>query len=514
VRRPRTAAGFLLAVFLGACGIAPNPSPSVSGSTAPSAQPSGNTPATLSPAPSPRGVPAVTPIAWSDCGSGLECGSILVPRDYANPAGPSIRLAAVRLAAADPKRRIGSLAINPGGPGGSGIDFVRGSASSFPKDIRDRFDIVGFDPRGINQSSEIRCVDNLDHFLAIDSTPDTAAERSQLLDGERTFVEGCQRRNGELLPYVGTENVARDLDRLRAALGDQKLTYLGLSYGTLIGAYYAQLFPDRVRALVLDGAVDPTFDLDELHHQQARSFEAAFNRFLADCARRATCPFRERGKPGPAFDALMRRIDAKPLPARAIEDDRLVGPTYAWGAVAGSLYSRGGWGVLASALALAERGDGSLLLLLTDPLNGRRSDGSYSNLIDANRAVSCLDFPAARDPSAIPAKAQAWAKDAPRFGPLFAWDEVDCAMWPVPPDRIPAPIAADGAPPIVVVGSTGDPATPYAWSQSLARQLSPASLLTRRGEGHTAYFFSSCIASAVDDYLIDLKAPKAGLTCT
>jgi len=174
-------------------------------------------------------VPPVTPIAWSDCGSGLECGSILVPRDYANPAGPSIRLAAVRLAAADPKGRIGSLVINPGGPGGSGIDFVRGSASSFPKDIRDRFDIVGFDPRGINQSSEIRCVDNLDHFLAIDSTPDTAAERSQLLDGERTFVEGCQRRNGELLPYVGTENVARDLDRLRAALGDQKLTYLGLS---------------------------------------------------------------------------------------------------------------------------------------------------------------------------------------------------------------------------------------------------------------------------------------------
>jgi pimeloyl-ACP methyl ester carboxylesterase len=439
---------------------------------------------------------------------------MLVPRNYEDPAGPSIRISVIRLAARDPKARIGSLIINPGGPGASGIDFVREEGPQFSGDIRDHFDIVGFDPRGINQSSEIRCVDDLDHFLAIDSAPDTPAEKTLLLDGERTFVDGCQRRNGELLPYVGTANVVRDLDRLRAAVGDDKLTYLGFSYGTLIGALYADMFPDHVRALVLDGAVDPTLNLDGLLHGQARSFESALGRFLADCARRLACAFHHGGRPGPALDALMRRIEAKPLVARAIGDSRPVGPTYAWSAVAGALYSPHGWSILASALALADRGDGSLLLLLSDPLSGRRSDGSYSNLIDANRSVVCLDFPTARDPNDIAAKAKAWARDAPRFGALFAWDEVDCTLWPVPSDRVPAAIAGRGSPPIVVVGSTGDPATPYAWSQALARQLQSATLVTRRGEGHTGYFFSRCVASAADTYLIDLKVPKAGLTCS
>jgi len=459
-------------------------------------------------------VPA-RPIGWSDCGSGFECGQLLVPRDYAVAGGPSLIISVIRLPALDRAHRIGSLVVNPGGPGASGVDFVRRSGDIvFAEGVRRGFDIVGFDPRGVNRSSEVRCVDDLDHFLAVDSAPDNPAELAALLDGERAFAEGCQRRNAELLPVLGTENVARDLDRLRAALGDARLTYVGFSYGTLIGALYAELFPDRIRALVLDGAVDPSLDLAALSKGQARGFEAALGRFLADCANDRSCPFRHGGKPGPAFDRLMRQIDAKPLPATRLRDPRLVGPGYAWSGIVGALYSRGSWPLLAAGLALAEAGDGSLFLLLADPLNGRSPDGGYSNLIDAHRAVVCVDFPAPRDPAAYEAEARAWSREAPHFGALLAFSDVGCAFWPIAPTRKPAPVSAPGAPPIVVIGSTGDPATPYPWSVALSRQLSSSILVTRRGEGHTGYASSACVAEAADAYLVDLKVPKRGLTCS
>jgi pimeloyl-ACP methyl ester carboxylesterase len=457
----------------------------------------------------------VRPIAWSDCGSGFECGQLLVPRDYAIAGGPSLVISVIRLPALERTHRIGSLVVNPGGPGASGVDFVRRSgAAVFAKGVRRRFDIVGFDPRGVNRSSEVRCVDDLDHFLAIDSAPDNPAELATLLDGERAFAEGCQRRNAELLPFLGTESVARDLDLLRAALGDARLTYVGFSYGTLIGALYAQLFPDRIRALVLDGAVDPSLDLAALSKGQALGFEAALRRFLADCARDRSCPFRHGGNPGPAFDRLMRQIEARPLPAARLGDRRLVGPGYAWAGIVAALYSRGSWPFLAAGLALAEAGDGSLFLLLADPLNGRSSDGGYSNLIDANRAVVCIDFPAPRDPTAYEAEARAWAREAPRFGALLAFSDLGCAFWPIDPTRTPAPVSAPGAPPIVVIGSTGDPATPYGWSVAVSRQLSSSVLITRRGEGHTGYASSACVARAADAYLVDLQVPKRGLTCS
>jgi hypothetical protein len=224
--------------------------------------------------------------------------------------------------------------------------------------------------------------------------------------------------------------------------------------------------------------------------------------------------FRHGGKPGPAFDALMRRIEAKPLPAISFRDPRLVGPSYAWSGVAGSLYSRGSWPILAAGLALAEAGDGSIFLLLADPLNGRNSDGGYSNLIDAHRAVACLDFPGPRDPAVYQARATAWARKAPHFGALLAFSDVGCAFWPTPPARKPAPVSAPGAPPLVVIGTTGDPATPYAWSVALSRQLSSSILVTRRGEGHTGYAYSACVQKAANAYLVALTVPKSGLTCT
>ncbi|MHB8458454.1 MAG: alpha/beta hydrolase [Candidatus Limnocylindrales bacterium] len=451
---------------------------------------------------------------WSDCGNGFECGTVVVPRDYADPGAGTILLALIRLPAIDPAHRIGSLVVNPGGPGASGVDFVRNDAASlFPDAIRERFDIVGFDPRGVARSTPIRCVDNLDHFLAADPNPDTPAELATLLDGERSFVAGCERRDGDLLPYVGTLNVARDVDRIRSAIGDPALTYVGFSYGTLIGSIYADLFPDRVRALVLDGAIDPTVDLAHLREGQAVAFEGALDRFLADCARRTTCAFHNGGRPGPAFDALMRRIDVRPLPAILLRDSRPVGPTFAWDAVIGSLYAPQGWPLLAEALALAQQGDGSYLLALADPLNGRNPDGSYSNLVDANSAVTCLDFPGPRNAAAYEAEVPRFTALAPRLGALFAYNDVDCAFWPVPPARVPAPASGVGAPPILVVGSTGDPATPYAWAVALAHQLVSGVLITRTGEGHTGYAFSACVRAAADTYLLSLRPPAPGTTC-
>ncbi len=514
-RRSRWLAAALAASLLAtACGSAvrtPGPTATPGPSVPASAATSTAVPATATPAPT---LAPATPVSWSDCGGGFQCGIVDVPRDYADPTGPTVRLALIRLPASDPAHRIGSLLVNPGGPGESGVDFVRQGASTlFPRTLLARFDIVGFDPRGVGASTPIRCVDNLDHFIPADATGDTPAELANLESGAKTFATECGARNAALLPWVATIDVARDLDEIRAAVGDTKLTYLGFSYGTLIGEEYASLFPTRIRAMALDGVIDPALDEEQLRAGQARGFEASLDAFLADCAAHASCPFHSGGAPGPAFDALMRRIDQHPIPTPRLGNREPVGPTQAWEGVMQSLYAQAAWPVLAQALAEARAGDASLLLLLGDPLRGRNPDGSYSNLIDAYDAVTCLDWPSPRDPAAYTAMAAQFVRFAPRVGRLLALNDLPCAYWPVPPVRTPGPLAAPGAPPIVLVGSTGDPATPYAWAQAVARQIASSVLVTRVGQGHTAYPVSSCVSSAVDTYLIDLTPPAAGLRC-
>ena len=502
----------VVALIAAACG-GPGPVPA-SASPAPSLGPSSGRPVPASSgaaaaSPGSGGPAPVASIAWSDCGDGFQCGQLQVPRDYAQPGAASLLVSVIRLPATDRSARIGSLVIEPGGPGGSGTDFARQAGKViFSDEIRRRFDIVGFDPRGVNRSSPIRCSDDLDHFLAMDQTPDTPAEVTALLEGEQTFVEGCQRRNADLLAHVGTDDVVRDLDRLREALGDAKLDYLGFSYGTLIGALYAQAYPDHVRAMVLDGAMDPSLDLAAIWAGQAAGFETDLRDYLAWCAKDATCAFRHKGKPGPAFEALMRRIEVRPLSAASIGSERLVGPTYAWEAVAGAMYDRSSWPLLAISLAAAEGGDGSYLLLLSDPLSGRKPDGGYSNLVDSNLAITCLDFPAPRDPAPYEAEARTLARTAPHFGALITYGDVGCAYWPVAPLRRPAPVSAPTAPPILIVGSTRDPATPYPWAVALSHQLTSSVLLTRVGDGHTGYAASACVAKAADAYLTDLTIPS------
>lgn len=458
-------------------------------------------------------MPTVKPARWTDCGGGFGCAEIRVPRDYAAPTEGYLNISIIRAAATKPAKRIGSLLVNPGGPGGSGVEFVRDGLSIFPKALRERFDIVGFDPRGVNSSTAIRCIDNLDGHDALDPSPDDRAELDALVDSAHEYADACASRNETTLAYLSTDAVAHDLDQLRAAVGDDQLTYLGFSYGTLIGAVYAEAFPDRIRAMALDGAVDPSLDLEAFRSGQAKAFEAALTAFLTDCAKRSSCAFHEGGKTARAFDTLMASIDETPIPALRLNDPRMVGPGLAWSAVLGALYSKSYWPILATALAQAKAGDGSLMLAISDPFRGRKPNGSYSNMQDAYVANVCLDYPAPSDVATFSGWARRLTGSAPHFAQMIAYNDLICAFWPVPAQGRPHAVSAPGAPPIVIVGTTGDPATPYQWSEALAGQLASSVLVTRQGEGHTGYADSQCVEDAVDAYLLDLKVPKDGLTC-
>jgi pimeloyl-ACP methyl ester carboxylesterase len=508
---------FVVVVIVAACSPAvPSlTTPSTSADASSTTATASGTPIAASSAPSAAPSFSVSPARWNDCGDGFLCAQVRVPRDYDKPADGYLNVSMVKIAATDRTARIGSLFVNPGGPGASGVDFVRdgSKADVFPDVVRKRFDIVGFDPRGVNSSTAIRCIDNLDPQATLDPSPDDATELKALVDSARDYAGECGKRNDTTLPYLSTDAVARDLDSLRAAVGDKQLSYLGFSYGTLIGSLYADLFPDRIRAMALDGAIDPALDLEAFRAGQAKGFEGALRAFLADCAARTSCEFHEGGKSTQAFDALMRSIEAKPLPATLLHDARRIGPGIAWYSVLAALYSKEAWPTLAQSLALAKRGDGSIMLLIADPYRGRKPNGSYSNLQDAYTANTCLDYPAPKDVSAYTAWDKQLEGSAPHFAGLIAYNDLPCAFWPFPAERTPKAVSAKGAPAIVVVGSTGDPATPYSWAVALSKELDSGVLITRKGEGHTGYDASSCVQKAVDDYLLDLKVPKNGLTC-
>ena len=501
---------------MSACGPA-NPSassalPAASSAVSPSPAASGVAVASTEPSPSPV-APSVRPARWSDCGGGFGCTEVRVPRDYAAPSDGYLNISLIRAAATKPAERIGSLLLNPGGPGASGVEFVREGIDSFPKALRERFDIVGFDPRGVNSSTAIRCIDNLDGQAALDPSPDDAAELDALVDSAREYAEACARRNGATLPYLSTDAVARDLDMIRAAVGDDRLTYLGFSYGTLIGAMYAEQFPDNVRAMALDGAIDPSLGLEQFRSDQGRGFERALKSFLADCTERTECAFHEGGRSVAAFDALMASIDDDPIPAPRTGDPRLVGPGLAWSAVLGALYSESYWPLLATALAQAKDGDGSLMLAISDPFRGRKPNGSYSNMQDAYVGNTCLDYPAPADVDVYTGWATRLTEAAPHFAQFVAYNDLVCAFWSVPAQGMPRAITAKGAPPIVVVGTTGDPATPYHWAEALADQLVSGVLVTYEGEGHTGYGDSECVQETIDEYLLELTVPEDGLRC-
>jgi pimeloyl-ACP methyl ester carboxylesterase len=451
---------------------------------------------------------------WADCDDEYECTTVEVPLDYAAPDGAVIELAVLRRSAPGDDR-VGSLLVNPGGPGAPGTEYAR--AGPVNDDVAERFDIVGFDPRGVGESAPIDCLDDaaLDDVVETDGSPDDSAEVTQLQEQASALVTGCTDHSGEMLPYVRTVDVARDLDILRAALGDEVLYYRGASYGTDIGALYAELFPDRVGRLVLDGAIDPTLTGEQFLLGQAAGAERALTAYLQACAAAEDCPLGQSvAEARSTLMDLLAVIDAMPLPTE--DDGRPLTQSLAILGIVLPLYLSPdeGYPLLNLALERALAGDGSALLLLADQYLRRNSDGTYDgNLNEVNSAVNCVDRPWEKDVKAIAAGIPAFEQASPVFGPYLGWSGLVCAQWPVPPESA-APVTAAGAAPILVVGTTGDLATPYEWAESLADQLESGVLLTFDGRGHTAYRKgSTCIDDAVDSYLIDGTVPEDGLRC-
>ena len=453
-------------------------------------------------------------VEWHSCGS-IQCTTLAVPLDWSHPSGEHIELALARRPAEG--ERLGVLLVNPGGPGGSGIDYLRDSGDTLGASVRDHFDIVSWDPRGVGQSAPAECTSNLDFFYAVNRNSTSAAAERANVAASKQFVDDCRRSSARLLPFLSTRASVRDMDAIRAAMGVPTIDYLGFSYGTYLGALYADRYPHRVRAMVLDGAVDPAASYDDAILTQAVGFEHALDAFLDWCASNRECEFARSGNPRTAFADLMTTLTSESDPADIDGEERSLGIGEANIGVATALYagdSNQGWVALGKALNAAAAGDGSGLLALSDVYTGRNTGGRYDNLTAAFYAIGCLDGPAPRSVGAVEQLAQRAARMAPNFGASTVWLGLPCTYWPVPPDGRVGPIHAAGAPPILVVGNTNDPATPYAQAQALAGELDSGRLLTFVGQGHTAYGHGDeCIDDAVDAYLVTLKLPPAGTRC-
>ena len=457
-------------------------------------------------------------LTWRSCGGGFQCARLLVPMNYQRPGWRYFSLPVIRLRASNQSQRIGSLVLNPGGPGGSGIQYAQQARSILTPQVLGRFDVVGFDPRGVGGSQPaVRCMTGprLDQYTETNDVPANPAQLGSVVSQSKFFASACEKESGPLLPYVGTADAARDMDILRAVLGDAKLSYLGKSYGTFLGTWYANLFPRNIRALVLDGALDPHESALQQNIIQGQGFETAFRSFAANCMTMTTCPLGHGSNVGAGvakLQALFNQTEQHPL-TNALGDGRPANEALISDGVVSALYSKQYWPLLRTALTDAFAGDGTLLIELSDVLTERKRNGTYSNLIESNMAIDCIDRPWPKSLSTWQSSATQAAQAAPQFGESIMWGSLPCAYWPVPATQAPVMRAA-GAPPILVVGTTRDPATPYRWAQSLSSELSSGVLLGWNGDGHTAYMMgSSCVDSAVDNYLINLAPPKSGTLC-
>lgn len=494
--------------------------------------PSSSTSTTGSPAsPSAPATPPTAPIAFSDCSHLLDlsaagipdarrqklqfsCGQLPVPVDYSRPGAGRLNIQVIRIHYADQPSRVGSLLVNPGGPGGSGLFLAISLARSLSDDVLQHFDIVGFDPRGVGLSAPIKCQSDADETksLALDVDVRTAHGRQVAKQAATSFARSCVKKYGSKLAHFNTVETAQDMDRIRAAVGDHQLNYLGFSYGTELGAVYAHLFPNRIRAAVLDGAVDPltTGNAITSDEQQIAGFEDAFDQFAADCRKRAAC--KALGNPRAAVAALERKANAQPIPTTKHGDKRRATGGNVLYAVVSALYSQELWPQLGTALIQAQHGDAQGLLALNDQYSERGDDGHYSNLLDVFQVVSCNDQKSDPTDAAIAAAATRWATKYPLFGLWSAGTLGQCQPWPKQRHPIP-PETAAGSAPILVVGNLHDPATPYSGAVHLTSTLGSGVLLTWNGQGHTSYGQSSCIDSKVNAYLIQGTLPAAHTTC-
>lgn len=455
-------------------------------------------------------------LSWRPCGgadSTKQCASLTVPVDPDDPDGATTKVAVARIPARTRPAPRGALIVNPGGPGVSGVAQLDALAESFPTAVRDQFDVVSFDSRGAGATMSIDCVDSLDPLFDTALAPTTEAERAEMVAAARTVADGCGERSGDRLSQVSTVNTAHDLDALRAALGQKTLTYLGYSYGTYLGALYAALFPTRVRALVLDGAVDPTLDATESSVLQARGFEQSLDAFLRACAADHSCSFHRDGQPARAYDRLRRRIDRAPLPVPDT-GGRALNATRFDEAVLDLLYGgKATWGELADTLDATDDGDGAAMLAIADDFLGRRSGGRDDGSLEAFWAISCLDGPTAGDAAQMREIEDEARRVAPRVGAAVVNFSIPCAVWPVAAST-PPPSIAGVAPGALVVGTSGDPSTPLVSARKLATELGGASLVIARGNRHTAFASgNACVDAAVVSYLEKPRSARAATRC-
>lgn len=470
-------------------------------------QASTTTTTTTVPPSTSTGSPAVgafvpEPIAWHNCGGRLKCATLRVPLDYADPAGPTIELSLNELPARKSDARIGPLLVNPGGPGGSGLTFVAGGID-LPATLLDRFDIVGFDPRGVGASTGLPCGDDtVPAFRRVDSTPDTPEEQSALDAAAQAVADDCKTNAGDLLPHLGTDDVVRDIDTIRQALGEQQISFLGLSYGTLLGLRYAQLFPQGARAIAIDGVVDPTQDFETFLRQQTIAFDKQIAAIFDACpAGGRSCP---PGGAAAAYDQLAQRVEAEPIDAG---NGNTLGPSELATAALIPTYEPEAVTLFFRAITSALNGDGSGMLQLAEAYEGSVKYTVYA-------AVECVDSPHPIGSAAYRAFAQELEALSPRFGGAIANELLPCAFWPAPVHSIVGPVTAPGAAPILVIGTTRDSATPFQQAVDVASTLQNGRLLTFDGDGHTSFGKSRCVESDETAYFVDLQLPAEGTICS
>ena len=487
----------------------------------------------VAPGARPAAAPTAAPRArtagalrWSSCGGGFQCSTLSLPVDYAAPDGAHFDLAVDRLRATDERHRVGALVLNFGGPGDPGTETLRSFASAVPKAIRSRFDLVSFDPRGIGGSKPIECLDDAqqDELAAADPTPNGTGDLPSFYAGTNEpvdLVQACIDRNGTWLAQVGTRNVARDLDRLRAALGSARLYYIGLSYGTVIGAVYAQMFPKQVGRMVVDSPVDLSQTPEQELDGNAVGFEHALDEFLAWCAGTNRCAFRSGGDPKSALVDLQRRFEAGlTVPTKGVSgaaSTRRAGVGAFYTGIIAALYDKTfGWAALAQGLEQAARGDGTILQELADSYNGRRSDGSYDNIQETIGVIRCDDrFDARESYDAFVADYQRLTAQFEFLGGLLGSSPIGCdpRLPQVPAAEMAGDVRVRGTVPILVVGTTNDPATPYVGAQDIHRRLARSRLLTFQSTEHGAFTRSDCVDSVIDAYLLDGHLPPTGKGC-
>ncbi len=450
-------------------------------------------------------------------GARWQCATLQAPLDWAKPTGDTIGIALIRAKATGPGKRIGSLIFNFGGPGGSGVTSLPAFAQDYAA-LRTRFDLVSFDPRGVGRSTGVKCESDaqLDRYFQQDTTPDDAAERAAYLKNTEQFNKACEKNSARILPHVRTTDAARDMDLMRQVLGDDKLYYFGISYGTELGGVYAHLFPKHVGRAVLDGVIDPTENPEQSALGQAKGFQLALDNFARDCTSKpAECPIGATAQDvKDRIAKLLKDLDSKPIPGLP---PRELTQTAATNGIAQSLYSKEFWPYLTEGLEQAYDGDGRILMLLSDAMNGRNEDGHYSNLIPANVAINCADEKPRYTTADVERALPAFRAASPLFGDFLAWGMLSCADWPVPGAADHPDVSAPGSAPILVVGNTGDPATPYEGAKKMVNALGKGVgvELTYKGQGHGAYDSKNkCVQSTVNAYLLNGTVPEPGKVCT